>query len=204
MGTILSFLRAKQGLSPVVPKRNCLQRVSQDSFDRMQEKYSAYTVPKGVLGILSTPKGEIVLTKEDAHHGWSLPSGTVEDKETFHGAFCREVQEEVGVSAVNPYMLMIEDKTFVSPRGESFPFRLAVFHARIRETVLPPQTEDAKKEGLFLQLFDPYSLPDVMFLNDREKVNAFFGKEPFVHSVPKAVRPQGRRVVSLVQPDYAL
>lgn len=160
-------------LAPVVRFSTSVQPVSQTVFNRIKTRRVARKSPGVALGIIETPAGEIVLTKEESHNGWSLPGGTVEEGECFRAAFLRETKEELGVVPVSSRLFIVENKTFVSPEAERFLLRLAVFHACIKETVLPSRTKDAEKEGLFLHLFDPRSLPDSMFLNDREKIAAF-------------------------------
>jgi hypothetical protein len=71
-------------------------------------------------------------------------------------------------------LVLIEEETFVSPKGDKTHSLLGVFAGLMRKFVLPPPTEGALEEGLALELFAPDTLPENMTLTDRDKIEAYF------------------------------
>jgi len=152
----------------------CVQPLTQIEFDKQKEKHFARAALGGAAGIIVTPDNKIVLAKRTAlHAGWSLPGGTVEAGEDFLETFRREIVEEIGVEALEPKLVCIERKRFISPTNNSFDFLFTVFHTRIKEKTLPPLTDGAKEEGLEIALFAQDSLPEQMIMGDKEKLQKF-------------------------------
>ena len=147
------------------------QPVLEADFEAQKHKHFSRRALGGAIGIIHNARGEIVLAKRSGMHaGWSLPGGTVEEGEDFPVAFRREISEEIGVSLDRVDLIELERKKFISPKGETFDFLLAVFEARIREEELPGPTDDALAEGLEIALFYPADIPSEMILGDRQKL----------------------------------
>lgn len=157
---------------PSAQRAEVVQVLSGEDFEHQRTK--ARGTRGGAIGILSTPRGELVLVQRAGRYpGWALPGGTVEHGEAFDAAFRREIEEEIGVEVTSVNLLVAETKHLVSPSGEREMFLLAVFSARIREHALPPPTAEAVREGLVAALFHPDRLPEPMLLGDQQKLGLY-------------------------------
>lgn len=147
------------------------QPLPEADFEAQKHKHFSRRARGGAIGIIHNASGQIVLAKRSGMHaGWSLPGGTVEEGEDFSVAFRREISEEIGVSLDRVNLIELERKKFISPKGETFDFLLAVFEARIGDKQLPGPTDDALAEGLEIDLFFPADIPPEMILGDRQKL----------------------------------
>jgi ADP-ribose pyrophosphatase YjhB (NUDIX family) len=150
------------------------QRLSQSDFEKQRHKCVSKNCRGGAIGIVVTPDDKIVLVnRTKLYSGWALPGGLVEQNESFAEAFKREIAEEIGVVIHEPKLMLIEEKEFISSKNEKFNFLLAVYIAKIKETILPHQTTDAVEEGLTAALFFPYDLPEKMILKDKNKIESY-------------------------------
>lgn len=162
---------------PKAVMTDAIQPLDEASFQAQKHKHISRNARGGSIGIISTPRNEIVLVKRSGMHaGWALPGGTVERGEDFVVAFEREIAEEIGIALHATTLVEIERKQFISPSDEKLHFLLAVFTAQMKECTLPPPTKDAKDEGLTVELFTSSRLPQNMILGDRKKAMQFAPK----------------------------
>lgn len=153
------------------------QPLSETDFQAQKHKHFSRRASGGAIGIIQNARSQIVLVKRSGMHaGWALPGGTVEEGEDFSVAFRREISEEIGVSLYGVNLFELERKKFISPKGETFDFLLALFEARTVEDQLPGSTDDAIAEGLEVTLFSPADIPSEMILGDRQKLTRYLMK----------------------------
>lgn len=165
--SIENLLRKYPG-SPIVTVE---QKLNQEDFKDQKEKQEAYPIEGAALGIVTFNEGRVALTyRTKPHRGWALPGGRVEMGEAFDKAFLREIREELGIEVHISDLLLIEDKTFVSPQHETLSFLLAFFHAHYESSSLPQRTPESVEEGLEVGLFDLDHLPENMILQDKQKI----------------------------------
>jgi len=163
-------IRELLNIYPETPVERVKQPMTQVEFDEQKTKQLEYPIRGAALGLITTPTGRIVLTQRTKPHGgWALPGGRVEN-EPFATAFLREAKEELGIEVKIKGLLVIENKTFISPRDEKLNFVLAIFRAECDEETLPPLTDEARIEGLNVGVFDTLTLPKGMVRRDREKI----------------------------------
>lgn len=160
---------------PAVPVVDVEELMTEEEFMKQKQKQEEYPIEGAANGIILTRNSRIVLTKRTGPHpGWALPAGRVEMNETFDKALEREVIEECGIVVENITPLIIERKTFISPKNNRLPFLLVTFVGKSVSDQNPYQTEEAKREGLNIETFTLDDLPEDMLKQDRQKIIEYF------------------------------
>lgn len=168
-------LAALQAEAPDAEVSRVTYQVVQPFFDAQKETAEEEQVKGFTSVIVLNQEDRVVLVKKSyGLGGWGLPGGAVELDESFTEGAAREILEELGVRLEKLSLILIEEETFVSPKGEQVCSLLGVFAGAMRKFALPPPTDGAREEGLELALFDPDDLPDDMTLTDRDKIEAYF------------------------------
>ncbi len=168
-------LAALQAEAPDAEISRVTYQVGQEFFEAQKETADEEDIKGFTSVIVVAQDGRIVLAhKSYGPGGWSLPGGAVENGESFTEAAQREILEELGVRLEKLSLVLIEEETFVAPKGEKTHSLLGVFAGLMRKFALPPPTEGALEEGLTLELFAPDALPENMTLTDRDKIEAYF------------------------------
>ncbi len=67
-------------------------------------------------------KGELLIVKPNYKDGWSIPGGTVDEKESPRSAAIREVKEEIGLEISDLELLCVDYTTAKGIRTESLQF----------------------------------------------------------------------------------
>lgn len=164
--------------NPEVDPTTIAYQVGQEFFDAQKEIETEADLKGFTSVIILSQNDQLVLARKSyGPPGWALPGGGVELDESFREGAEREILEELGVRLENLNLVMIEEETFISPKGDKAHSLLGVFAGTMRKFALPPLTEGAKEEGLELALFDLDDLPDEMALTDRSKVEWFFSDD---------------------------
>jgi 8-oxo-dGTP pyrophosphatase MutT (NUDIX family) len=126
--------------------------------------------------IIRNPLGEILLQHRTDSDRWGLPGGAMELAESFEETARREVQEETGL-AVGPLELFMLDSGFptyhIYPNGDPVYLASAYFVTRRFTGAIRPDAQ----ESLDLQWFAPAHLPDLLGVNDRRVIEAYFHAE---------------------------
>ena len=72
----------------------------EDKSKLYYENYLNNKCTQKVRGIIINDMGQILLLHSNKHNGYSIPGGTVEDKETIRETVIREVYEETGAEII--------------------------------------------------------------------------------------------------------
>jgi ADP-ribose pyrophosphatase YjhB (NUDIX family) len=147
--------------------------ISAEDFAAQKAKQIARRSDGGAIGVVWLDDGTIPLvSRTQAHAGWALPGGTVEQGESYTATFEREILEEVGVRIAldSLRLVLLEHRTFVSPTNEQVHLHMAVFEANALPGEIAQQTAEATEEGLTVQVFALDALPETLIFDDKGKI----------------------------------
>ncbi len=145
--------------------------VDEDNFQAQKNKSLQRNAEGASIGVVLLGRSAVVLVRRLAlNPGWALPGGTVESNEEFDDAFLRELEEETSLKARIERLLLLENRVFESPAGETHQVNLAVFEAAAHPGQIPVTTELAAKEDLEVGTFNLDSIPLTMIFKDRDRL----------------------------------
>ena len=114
----------------------------------------------GVRAVPVDPAGRLLLLRHTYVRGWYFPGGGVEVNETLAAAAAREMEEEVGLSALQPPELITAQTFFIQGRTDHVVlFKIAVDGS-------PPQVDGW--EIAEARYFDPDNLPPLPSVTQRQ------------------------------------
>ncbi|MFE0020186.1 NUDIX hydrolase [Amycolatopsis sp. NPDC059021] len=120
----------------------------------------------GTLVIVGDARRRILLIHRADTREWALPGGHMEPGETLAGTGIREVREETGLTVADLEMLGIwsgPEYFFEYPNGDQVYKVVAVYVAQSFQGHLRPDPAEA----LDARFFDPFSLPENVFSQER-------------------------------------
>ena len=100
-------LQIQSDMYPIAMFQDAVQLVRLPNFPRAFQSYKRRPEPPVAGAVLrfSSEEGSQYLLVRGRHSGkWSFPKGHKEDFETLHETIQREVQEEVGINTLPPYV----------------------------------------------------------------------------------------------------
>ena len=116
----------------------------------------------GVIAIVSSSEGKILLLYSPYKKAWSLPEGFLKKGEHPYKAIIREILEETGATAEIVSIAGI-------PHLETRPMLDIVFNCRLNASSLVPDNVEVTK----IQFFAPNSLPEDMVKTHRDYVKRY-------------------------------
>lgn len=125
----------------------------------------------GVRGLVLDEAGRVLLIEHTYVHGWHLPGGGVDARETAEGALVRELREEAGVEVEGrPVLQSIHSSERLFPGDHVLIYRVD----RWRRA-----TASSRGEILHAEFFAPDALPEGTTRATRERIaEALGGEEP--------------------------
>jgi len=120
----------------------------------------------GVRGLVTDPDGRVLLVEHTYVHGWYLPGGGVERRETAEAAVIRELREEAGVRVVAPPRLLSIHSNERTYRGDHVLF--------YRCEAWEPCEASAQGEIARIGWFAPDDLPEGTRPGHRRRIEEVF------------------------------
>jgi 8-oxo-dGTP pyrophosphatase MutT (NUDIX family) len=120
----------------------------------------------GVRGVVTDPEGRVLMVQHTYMHGWYLPGGGVERRETAETALVRELQEEAGVRVIGPARLVSIHSNEPHHKGD----HVLVYRVQAWE----PCAASAQGEIHQVAWFAPDALPDDVTPGNRRRIAELF------------------------------
>lgn len=124
----------------------------------------------GVRGLVTDDRGRVLLVEHTYTHGWYMPGGGVERRETAEEALAREMREEAGVALTGrPVLASIHDNSAYHPGDQVLIYRCGAW---------TPCASDARGEILNLGWFAPDDLPADTTRATRARIRELLSGDP--------------------------
>jgi 8-oxo-dGTP pyrophosphatase MutT (NUDIX family) len=120
----------------------------------------------GVRGVVTDAEGRVLMVQHTYMHGWYLPGGGVERRETAQQALFRELQEEAGVRVTGPVRLVSIHSNELHHKGD----HVLVYRVEAWE----PCAASAQGEIHEVGWFAPDALPDDVTPGNRRRIAELF------------------------------